>query len=68
MASDTHLLQLQKIKTKKGWANVMWDNAASLCSITNSKAKAKMLRGMRVELSIVKVGGTHEKIVPATAH
>ena len=63
MASDMHLLQLQKIKTKKEWANVMWDNAASLCSITNSKAKAKKLRGMRVELSIVKVGGTHEKII-----
>ena len=47
MASDTHLLQLQKIKTKKGWANVMWDNAASLCSITNTKAKAKKLCGMR---------------------
>ena len=63
MASDTCLLQLQRIKTKKGWANVMWDNAASLCFITNSKAKAEKLRGTRVELSIDKVGGTSEKII-----
>ena len=46
-----------------GWANVMWHNAASLCFITNSKAKAKKLRGMTgVELSIVKVG-TCERVI-----
>ena len=47
-----------------GWANVMWDNAASLCFITNSKAKAERLCGTTgVELSIVKVGGTCERMV-----
>ena len=59
----TCLLQVQKIKTKKGWANVMWDNGASLSFITNNKAKDENLRGNKVELSIVKVGGKVEKIV-----
>ena len=27
--SDTCLLLLQRVRTGKGWANVMWDNAAS---------------------------------------
>ena len=62
-ARDTCLLQLQRIKTKKGWANVMWDNAASLSFITNSKAATENLRGTRVELSIVKVGGQTEKFI-----
>ena len=62
-ARDTCLLQLQRIKTKKGWANVMWDNAASLSFITNSKAETENLRGTRVELSIVKVGGQTEKFI-----
>ena len=59
----TCLLQVQKIETKKGWANVMWDNGASLSFITNNKAKDENLRGNKVELSIVKVGGKVEKIV-----
>ena len=29
--TDTCLLQVQNIKTKRGTVNVMWDNAASLC-------------------------------------
>ena len=62
-ARDTCLLQLQRIKTKKGWANVMWDNAASLSFITNSKAETENLRGTKVELSIVKVEGQTEKII-----
>ena len=61
--SDTCLLLLQRVRTGKGWANVMWDNAASLSFITNSKAKAEMLHGTRVEISIVKVGGTSETIM-----
>ena len=61
--SDTCLLLLQRVRTGKGWANVMWDNAASLSFITNSKAKAEMLNGTRVEISIVKVGGTGEAIM-----
>ena len=61
--SDTCLLLLQRVKTKAGWANVMWDNASSLWFITNSKAKAEKLHGTRVELSIIKVGGTSERIV-----
>ena len=54
---------MQSVKTKKVWANVMWDNAASLCFITNSKAKAENLYGTKVELSIVKVGGTSERFI-----
>ena len=56
------VLLLQRVRTGKGWANVMWDNAASLSFITNSKAKAEMLHGTRVKISIVKVGGTSETI------
>ena len=36
---DTCLLQVQRVETKKGTANVMWDNAASLCFITNANSK-----------------------------
>ena len=61
-ANETCLLQLQKIKTKKGYANVMWYNASSLCFITNDKAKAEKLQGTRAELSIVKVGGESQTI------
>ena len=50
--SDTCLLLLQRVRTGKGWANVMWDNVAALS--TNSKAKAEMLNGARVEISIVR--------------
>ena len=49
-SSDTCLLLLQRVRTGKDWANVMWDNAASLSFITNSKAKAEMLYGTRVEI------------------
>lgn len=59
----TCLLQVQRIRTKKGWVNVMWDSGASPSFITNSKAKEENLRGNKVELSIVKVGGKVEKIV-----
>ena len=41
----------------------MWDNAASLSFITNSKAKEEMLHGTRVEISIVEVGRTRETIM-----
>ena len=60
---DTCLLQVQRIRTKKGWANVLWDNGASLCFITNKKAKEEKLKGIRTELSILKVGGVNEKLV-----
>ena len=60
--SDTCLL-LQRVRTGKGWANVMWDNATSLSFITNSKAKAEMLNSTRVEISIVEVGRTSETIM-----
>ena len=59
---DTCLLQLQRIKTKRGYVNVMWDNAASISLITNKKAREEKLKGIRVELSIVKVGAKSEKI------
>ena len=51
---DTCLLQVQRVETRKGTANVMWDNAASLCFITNAKAKHEKLRGVKVNLCIVK--------------
>ena len=60
--TDTCLLQVQKIKTKKGTVNVMWDNAASLCFVTNSKAKEQNLKGKKVDLSIIKIGVQDEKI------
>ena len=59
---DTCLLQVQRVETKKGTANVMWDNAASLWFITNAKAKQEKLRGVKVNLTIVKLGGQNEKI------
>ena len=40
----------------------MWDNAASLCFITNAKAKQEKLSGVKVNLSIVKIGGQNEEI------
>ena len=39
----------------------MWDNAASLCFITNTKAKQEKLKGSKVELSVIKVGAQSEK-------
>ncbi|XP_068675344.1 uncharacterized protein [Montipora foliosa] len=59
---DTCLLQLQRTKTKRGYVNVMWDNAASISLITNKKAREEKLKGIRAELSIVKVGAKSEKI------
>ena len=61
---STCLLQVQRISTKKGWVNVMWDSGASLSFITNSKAKEENLRGNKVELSIVKVGARWRKLSP----
>ena len=43
--------------------NVLWDNAASLCFITYSKAKEENLRGTPIQLTITKVGGKEEKLV-----
>ena len=60
--TDTCLLQVQKIKTKRGTVNVIWDNAASLCFVTNSKAKEHNLKGRKVDLSIIKIGAQDEKI------
>lgn len=63
MANSTCLLQIQRVKTNKGWANVLWDNAASLCFITYNKVKEEKLRGKQVQLSITKVGGIDEKLI-----
>ena len=57
------LLQIQRIKAGKGWMNVLWDNAASLCFITYSKAKEENRRGTPIQLKITKVGGIEEKLV-----
>ena len=59
---DSCLLQLQKIPTKHGWANVLWDSGASLCFITNTKAKAEHLKGTKVELSVTKEASNNERI------
>ena len=61
-ASETCLLQVQQIQSKHGWLNVMWDNGASLCFITNAKARAQKLKGTEVQLTLVKVGGKNETI------
>ena len=62
--ADSCLLQIQRISTKRSWVNVLWDSGASLCCITNDKAKAERLKGTKVELSIIKVGEDNEKITP----
>ena len=63
--TDSCLLQIQRIPTKCDWINVLWDSGASLCFITNDKAKAERLKGTKVELSIIKLEGENEKI-PST--
>ena len=40
----------------------MWDNAASLCFIANTKAKQKKIKGSKVELSVIKVGAQSQNI------
>ena len=62
MTNSTCLLQIQGIKTSKGSTNVLWDNAASICPITYSKAKEEKLHSKQVKLSITKVGGIDEKL------
>ena len=59
--ADSCLLQIQRIPTKRNWVSVLWDSGASLRFITNDKAKAERLKGTKVELSIIKVGGENEK-------
>lgn len=56
------LFQLQKIRNKKSWVNVVWDSAASLCFITNEKAKKEKLQGKEIVLTLTKVGGKTEKV------
>lgn len=60
--NDTCLLHIQRVKTKKGTADVMWDNTAMLCFITNAKAKQEKLKGVQVKLSIVNIRGHNKKI------
>ncbi|XP_078370325.1 uncharacterized protein LOC144654092 [Oculina patagonica] len=62
LPGDRCLLQLQRIRTPRGFVNVMWDNASSLSFITNNKAKAERLHGTPLELTLVKVGADEEKI------
>ena len=52
-----------KDSDKRGFANVLWDNGASLCFITNKKAKEENLKGVSAEPSVVKVGGVNEKLL-----
>ena len=60
---DTCLLQVQRIQTKRGFANVLWENGNSLCFITNKKATEEKLKGINAQLSVVKVGDVNEKLM-----
>ena len=60
--TETCLLQIQKIPTRNGFANVLWDTGASVCFITNAKARAENLKGIKTQLSIIKVGGESETV------
>ena len=42
--------------------NVMWDSGATVCLITFKKAKELELKGDRVAIKIVKVGGDKETV------
>ena len=53
--SDTCLLLMQSVKTKNGWANVMWDSAASLCFITNTKPKLKICMAQKRNYPLLKL-------------
>lgn len=48
---------------QKGDLLMYWDNGASLCFITNKKAKEEKLKGISAQLSVVKVGGVNEKLI-----
>ena len=41
---ETCLLQIQKTPTRNGFAKVLWDTGASICFITNAKARAQTSR------------------------
>ena len=62
MTNSSCLLQIQRIKISKGSTNFLWDNAASICLITYSKAKVEKLHGKQVQLSITQVCGIDEKL------
>ena len=51
-----------KDSDKKGFANILWDNGASLCFITNKKAKEEKVKGINAQLSVVKVGGINRDL------
>ena len=60
--SQICLLQIQRIKSRTGYFNVMCDSGTSLSFITNIRAKLEKLKGQRIELSITKVGGKTETL------
>ena len=51
------LLPLMRIKCKDHTISVLWDSGATISLITFKKAKQLNLKGKRVELSVVTVGG-----------
>ena len=64
-SNNACLLQLMKVEcdTKSESAvNVLWDGGSTVSLITFSKAKELGLKGEKVKLSIVKVGGNREEI------
>ena len=63
--SGTCLLQLMKVnfaKSNSAKLNVLWDSGAQLCLITFRKARELGLKGRPTQLSITKVGATHESV------
>lgn len=55
------LLPLMKIKCNDHAISVLWDSGATISLITFKKAKQLNLKGKRVELSVVTVGGKIER-------
>ena len=66
MSSSKHcLLQLMKVKCGTGRdvnLNTLWDGGSTLSMITFKKASEMQLKGEKVALTIIKVGGEREDI------
>lgn len=46
---------------KKGWVNVLWDIGVLFSFIMNKKVKLEKLKGIKIELFVIKVGGMKER-------
>ena len=56
------MLPVMKVKSIDRELNVLWDTGASICLVTFEMAKLLKLKGRKVELSVIKVGGETERI------